>query len=281
MNWKQQAIELDKQGISWREIGRRLGVSKSTVSDMLRNHRQQRQTQQELFAPSFHIDKGGEDNSSVLIISDMHIPYQHKDTLDFLSDLKAKYKPTRIICMGDELDHHALSFHDSDPDLRSAGDELEMARKTIASLHKLFPKMALLDSNHGSLVYRKAKHHGIPRSCIRSYQEVLGVDEGWQWVNDLIITLPEGDKVYFCHGKSQRGVQLSQNMGMSVVQGHFHSEFNIHYWSNPLQHFFSMQVGCLVDDASLAMAYNKLTLKRPILGVGLIVDGKPVLERMK
>lgn len=45
MSWKQQAIELDKQGISWREIGRRLGVSKSTVSDMLRNHRKQRQTQ--------------------------------------------------------------------------------------------------------------------------------------------------------------------------------------------------------------------------------------------
>lgn len=51
MSWKQQAIELDKQGISWREIGRRLGVSKSTVSDMLRNHRKQSNTQSTIQAP--------------------------------------------------------------------------------------------------------------------------------------------------------------------------------------------------------------------------------------
>lgn len=289
---KDAILTMKAQGFSSRHIGRVLNIGKSTVNDFLAA---QRNIGEELLegakhlaeqravksVPSFHVDNGEEDNSSVLIISDMHIPYQHKDALDFLSDLKAKYKPTRVICMGDELDHHALSFHDSDPDLLSAGDEIKAALSTVSDLHKLFPEMTLLDSNHGSLVYRKAKHHGIPKRYIRSYQEVLGVGEGWRWVNDLVITLPSKDKVYFCHGKAQRGIQLSQNMGMSVVQGHFHSEFNINYWSNPVNVFFSMQVGCLVDDNSLAMAYNKLTLKRPIIGTGLIVGGVPVLERMK
>ncbi|WP_206696334.1 hypothetical protein, partial [Streptococcus pseudopneumoniae] len=75
--------------------------------------------------------------------------------------------------VGDEVDKHALSFHDSDPDLMSAGDELKAAIKCLPPLYKLFPKMALVDSNHGSMVYRKGLHHGIPRKYIRAYGEVL------------------------------------------------------------------------------------------------------------
>ena len=60
----------------------------------------------------------------------MHIPYHHPDTLAFLQHLKEKYEPTRVICLGDELDKHSLSFHDSDPTL-SAGDELKLALPVI------------------------------------------------------------------------------------------------------------------------------------------------------
>ena len=59
---------------------------------------------------------------SVLIISDTHIPYHHQDLIPFLKDLKNIMKPDKVIHIGDELDKHALSFHDSDPDLPSAGD---------------------------------------------------------------------------------------------------------------------------------------------------------------
>jgi hypothetical protein len=41
-----------------------------------------------------------------------------------------------------------------------------------------------------------------------------------------------------------------------------------------------MQVGCLVNDKSLAMSYNNANLKRPVLGVGLIVNSLPLLEPM-
>ena len=77
----------------------------------------------------------------ILVISDQHIPYQHPQMLDFLKGIKRKYKPTRIINIGDELDHHALSFHDSDSDLPSAGDEHRLALKTIKEMEQLFPKM--------------------------------------------------------------------------------------------------------------------------------------------
>ena len=64
-------------------------------------------------------------NKRVLIISDQHIPYHHKDLFIFLKALKKKYKPDKVINMGDELDKHSLSFHPSNEELYSAGDELE------------------------------------------------------------------------------------------------------------------------------------------------------------
>lgn len=38
VNWKKEAIELAKEGMSWRKIARELGVAKSTVSDTLRRY---------------------------------------------------------------------------------------------------------------------------------------------------------------------------------------------------------------------------------------------------
>ena len=219
-------------------------------------------------------------NKSVLVISDMHIPYHHQDTFAFLQYLKDKYKPTRVICGGDELDKHSLSYHDSDPDLLSAGDELRKSKEFIKTLKKMFPKMDLLDSNHGSMIWRKAKTHGIPKAYIRSYQEVLEVDDGWKWHFDLTITLPNGQKVYMHHGKTSDVIKLSQQMGMNAVQFHYHEAFNVNYWGNSTGLYWGLQAGCLIDDDSMAFAYNNVNIKRPVIGTGLIINSLPVLEPM-
>jgi len=58
--------------------------------------------------------------SSVLIVSDLHTPYNHVDSVKFLAAIKKKYDPfDKVILSGDEVDYHALSFHDHDPDLSS------------------------------------------------------------------------------------------------------------------------------------------------------------------
>lgn len=216
-------------------------------------------------------------NSRILTISDLHIPYHHRDALDFLAYLKAKYKPTRIICLGDMEDKHALSYHGSDPDLASAGDELVKALPVIAELHKLFPVMDILDSNHGSLVYRKAKTHGIPKHYIKAYNDVLCVGDGWKWHNDLVVKLPDGNSCYFHHGKSTRGLILTQQMGMSSVQGHYHNSFSVEYHGTPIALNWAMQTGCLIDYKSYAFSYANVNIKRQVIGTGLIVDSQPVL----
>src|ERR1035437_4484522 len=130
------------------------------------------------------------DYRRILCISDQHAPYQHPDTLRFLAAIKKKYKPTFVVNGGDEVDAHAMSFHDHDSDLPSAGDELIKATKVLKALVKLFPDAVILDSNHGSLAARKMKFHGIPMKFLATPQKIYGVSDRWQWVNDLTIKLP-------------------------------------------------------------------------------------------
>ena len=51
-------------------------------------------------------------HNSVLVISDLHIPYHHKDSFKFLKAIKKEFKPDTVINIGDLLDFHAISMHE-------------------------------------------------------------------------------------------------------------------------------------------------------------------------
>jgi hypothetical protein len=216
----------------------------------------------------------------VFVLGDIHFPYHHVDTFAFLSAVKKKYRPDKIISIGDEIDGHAWSFHQPDPDLSSPGDELGLAKDYVHKLASIFPTMAIIESNHGSLFYRKQKAHGIPRAAMRSYNDIYGVSKKWSWHYDLTIKLSDNTHCYFHHAKSSNVIATSMSMGMSVVQGHLHEKFSVQYWANSLGLYFAAQTGCLVNDHSLAMSYNNNNLKRPILGSLIIIDGQPKLLPM-
>ena len=213
----------------------------------------------------------------ILVISDQHAPHHHQDMMAFLRAIKKKYKPTRIVNIGDEIDGHAISYHSPNPDLSSAGDELKKAVEVIHELEDLFPKMDLVDSNHGSLVFRRALKHGIPKAYLRNYNDFLEVGSGWKWHDDLTIDTPLG-KVYFCHGKTADVLKLAQSMGMSCVQGHYHSSMGVRYYGNSLGLYFGLQVGCMIDNKSLAFRYNKVQKARAIIGCSVIYNGLPIIE---
>lgn len=222
-----------------------------------------------------------EDNSRILIVPDLHFPWCHPDSLDFLNKLKHTLKPSRVICLGDELDFMTMSFHESNADMPSAGHELALALGYIDTLHEIFPKMDLLHSNHGSMAYRRAKHAGMPLHLIKSYNDVMGIPkEDWQWHESITLTLPNKTKCKFVHGVSNNVLAASQANGMSLVQGHHHSLFELRYWTSGHGLHFAITSGCLIDDKSMAFAYNKLQVKRPIIGVTFIENSMPYLIPM-
>ena len=219
-------------------------------------------------------------NKCILIISDTHFPYHHQDTLPFLEAIRSEYKPDRIVHIGDEIDLHSVSYHDHDPDLLSPAEEFRQAIAYLKNLYSVFPRVDVIESNHGSLVYRKGKSSGLPRRVFKDYNEILEAPKGWRWHFDLTITASDGQPIYFCHGKTATHGGLSKSLGMKCVQGHYHEKFEIIYWANSLGLYWDMRVGCLVDDNSLAFAYNNTNLKRPIIGCGVIIEGQPKLIPM-
>jgi len=278
--WYETYHSLEQQGLSQRKIAKEMQVHRTTLQHWLKEKNKGVVTKEALQEVHKQYQKSGSkehENQRILLVSDMHLPYGHQDTLPFLAYLKAKYKPTRVICLGDELDKHSLSFHSHDPDLASPSDELARALPMIKQLKKMFTKMDILESNHGSLAYRRAKANGIPRGYLKSYNDVLGVDSDWVWHYEMTITLPNGNKVYLHHGKAADIKKLSTSLGMCAVSGHYHQTFKVDYWANSLGLYWGMNVGCLIDDKSLAFAYNNCNLHRPLIGTGLIIDSQPVL----
>ena len=218
-------------------------------------------------------------HKKILVISDMHIPYHHKDSIKFLKEIKKEFKPDTVINIGDSLDFHAISMHDSNPDLFSAGAELAEARKYVKILEDIFPIVTEVDSNHSSLVYRRALKHGMSKEFLKDYGEFLGTKK-WKWVDDLTLTMSNGQRCFFTHGRSADILKVSQTMGMSAVQGHYHTKFVISWWANPDNLFFGMNVGCLINQKSMAFAYAKNFKTRFILGCGIILNGIPRLLPM-
>lgn len=220
----------------------------------------------------------------VLIIPDCHIPYQHPDMHKFLAAIKEKYLDGykyKVLHLGDELDKHGISFHKSNTDLFSAGHELEKSIDILhmkGGLYELFPKLFLLESNHGSLVYRRAKADGIPLHYIKSYVDILETP-GWTWHPEIVLRTKLGD-VYLCHGKTSAYGKLCKEQGMSAIQGHFHGKFEI-TWHGSVIKRFNLFSGCLIDEHSLAFEYGKNSTQRPLLGATLLNEnGYPFLIPM-
>ena len=218
---------------------------------------------------------------SILFIPDLHAPYQHQDTLQFLMAVKQAFTPDLSVCAGDELDYHALSFHDSDPNLDSAGAELEKGKVFLQSLHDVFPQLLLCHSNHGSMVFRRAKAHGIPVQMIKKYRDVIFPKHGapeWSWAYGWRIDTPLGP-VLFKHQATNVLTEAAHN-ACNLVVGHNHGNFEISYSASSAHLYYGVVGGCLIDKDSLAFAYGKHTVRKPIIGCTMILRGRPVLIPM-
>ncbi|WBF78461.1 hypothetical protein [Cronobacter phage EspYZU13] len=218
----------------------------------------------------------------ILVIGDLHAPYTHPDALAFLEHVRDSYGPDMCIQVGDETDGHAISFHDSDPNLDSAGVELEKAKVVLENLHELFPNLLVCDSNHGSLVYRRAKAHGLPVQFIKKYRDILFPEHGapaWSWADAWVLNTPLGP-VRFQHQVSGDFMLNASHERTSLVLGHEHGRFEVQYAASSTALYFGAYAGCLIDRKSMAFAYGKLTRKKPILGCMVITDGCPQLIPM-
>lgn len=208
----------------------------------------------------------------VLCIPDLHCPFEHPDSLAFLQAVAKRYQTTAVVCLGDEIDAHALGRWPANPDGMSAGKETRQAIEHLRPFYKAFPQVMVCTSNHTVRPWKKAFEMGLPSAFLRSVEMVLDAPDGWRWADEWKI-----DNVLYIHGEGKSGqnahLAFLRARKHSVVHGHIHSYGGV---ATESEHF-AMNAGCLIDVEAYAFAYGR---KHPInvsLGCGVVFDGKHAL----
>lgn len=213
------------------------------------------------------------DKKNVLIIGDTHEPFCQEGYLDHCLKVQKEYDCGSIVHIGDLVDNHAVSYHESDPDGRSPGDEFKMALDNCDEWYKAFPEAVICIGNHDRLPFRKAFTAGLPKNWLKSYQEMFNSPKGWKW--DFVHTI---NGVIYQHGTGLSGEMASINAARenrtSTVIGHLHTVSNIRFLASHKDLIFGMSVGCGIDHHKYAFAYGRENTRKPVLGCGVVINGK-------
>ena len=212
--------------------------------------------------------------SRVLVIGDLHEPFSLEGYLDFCKEIYAKYNCNQVVFIGDVIDNHYSSYHETDADGMGGGEELDLAISNIARWYKAFPVADVTIGNHDRLVMRKAQTSAVPKKWIRQYKDVLEVPN-WNFTDMVII-----DGVQYVHGEAGTARTKCKGDMMSTVQGHLHTQAYTEWVVGANFKVFGMQVGCGIDSEYYAMGYMQGG-KKEAIGLGIVIDGKlPILVKM-
>lgn len=206
---------------------------------------------------------GGEKNN-VLIIGDLHSPFTLPEYLPFCKKIYKKYKCNKVVFIGDLIDNHVTSYHETNPDGLNAGQELTLAINSIQKWHKAFPHAVVTIGNHDRLIMRQAQTAGISQHWIKDFAEVLGTP-GWTFVDSIEI-----DGVLYTHGTIDAYTRAKRDL-ISVVSGHLHTKAGVQWFVGRHFAIFGLQVGCGIDRKAYAMAYA-MDMAKPIISCGVVLD---------
>lgn len=211
------------------------------------------------------------DPQNILVIGDIHEPFSKDGYLEFCRDVQERFDCGTVVHIGDVIDNHYSSYHETDPDGYGAGQELDRAIDKVQDWSKVFPEVKVCIGNHDRLIHRKAKTAGLSERWIRDFHEVLGTPF-WDFKESHII---HGIRFEHGHGTSSTmaAFKKAKEKRVPIVQGHVHTEANVLYSESEHDRIFGMQVGCGVDEETYAMAYSKNFSKSYITSCGVILGG--------
>ena len=208
----------------------------------------------------------------ILVVGDLHCPFDLDSYLQHCIDTYNKYNCNQVIYIGDIIDNHYSSYHETDPDGLGGGEELDKAIERVRRWRDVFPVADVLIGNHDRLIMRKAFSSAIPKRWVKSYNEVLGTD--WNWCESIVY-----DDVLYEHGEGGQAKSKMKNNMMSSVCGHTHTEAYVIWGVGKKYKTFAMQTGCGVDADSYSCAYAK-NFKRQAIGCGVVIGGHTAINVM-
>ncbi len=213
------------------------------------------------------------DPDNVLVIGDPHEPFTKEGYLEFCRKIQQEYDCGTVIHIGDAVDNHAISYHEKDPEGMSAGDEFNLALERMKRWYYTFPNVKVCIGNHDALPFRKAFSAGLPKTWLKTYQELLQSPPTWEW--DFVHQVKG---VIYQHGTGLSGEMAAINAArenrQSTVIGHLHTVMNTRFLASYKDLIFGVTVGCGIDHEKYAFAYGKQNTRKPVVACAVILDGK-------
>ena len=206
----------------------------------------------------------------ILVIGDIHAPFELDGYLDFCQETYAKFNCNQVIFIGDIIDNHYSSYHETDPNGMGGGEELSYAISDVERWADAFPIADVCIGNHDRMIMRKAFTSAIPKEWIKDYNEVLGTH--WNWGERFVY-----DDVQYIHGEGGTARTRAKNDMMSTVQGHIHTQAYSEWMVGRNFRVFGMQVGCGIDANAYAAAYAK-HFKKQAIGCGVVLGGHTAIN---
>ena len=217
---------------------------------------------------------------TVIAIGDIQFPFQHEDMIPFLRAVIKKYKPDTMVQIGDLADQYFANAWGKSTKAKAARDEFELF---LDQLHNdflpLFKKMdkTIIIGNHDERIFKRADEAGIPDFVLKSMKDLYELPNDVDLVYDKVI-----DGVTYVHGHTTKCTSanateiLTYEYETPVVYGHFHSSAGINYLANKRRLVWGFNLGCLIDNNAYAFQYGRSYKNKPILGVGLVINGQPI-----
>lgn len=196
------------------------------------------------------------------IISDLHVPYHCKESLETACEDFRANKITGLIILGDLADMHAISRYQRDPSKRKLVKELDIVNKVLGKFREYFgPHVNIYfkEGNHDERLYsyiseKAPEFEDIPGLSIK---KLYGLDEhNIQYIaSKRVMSL---GKLLMIHGHEYRQSQstpvgaarwLYLKGGTTAICGHFHatSQFNFTRLDNRSVTTWSLGCMCQMD----------------------------------
>jgi len=205
-------------------------------------------------------------NENILVIGDLHEPFCLDGYLEFCKEQYTKHNCNRVIFIGDIIDNHYSSYHETDSDGLGGRTELDYAIKKIAKWYDAFPNADVTLGNHDRIIIRKAQTSNIPSKWIKEFGEVLETPN-WNFCTEVI-----SNGVRYVHGdKSGKPRMAAKRDMISTVSGHYHTDFYVEWYFGKHAAIYGMAVGCGIDSKSYAMGYMQGGKKESI-GCGVVLN---------
>ena len=211
--------------------------------------------------------------SRVLVIGDLHAPFDLDGYFDHCIEVYERYNCNQVVFIGDVIDNHYSSYHETDANGMGGGEELQLAIDRLARWYQRWPDAHVTVGNHDRIIMRKAQSGGVPKQWVKEYSEVLNTPN-WKFVTSVEI-----DDVLYIHGEAGTAKTKARADMRSTVQGHLHTQAYSEYFVGAKSRIFGCQVGCGRDHDKYAFDYSKAG-KKSAIGCAVILGGKTSINEL-